>query len=56
MPDPFSVTRQDGVFTFTLHRGKANAIDAATSRAMGEAFAGFRDDPAMRVALVIERQ
>ncbi len=52
MPDPFSITREHGVFTFTLHRGKANAIDAATSRQMGEAFAGFRDDPAMRVALV----
>lgn len=52
MPDPFSIAREHGVFTFTLHRGKANAIDAATSRLMGEAFAGFRDDPTMRVALI----
>lgn len=52
MTDAFTVTRNDGVFTLTLHRGKANAIDAATSRAMGEAFAAFRDDPELRVGVV----
>jgi crotonobetainyl-CoA hydratase len=35
-----------------LDRPKANAIDAATSRAMGEVFAGFRDDPELRVAII----
>ena len=35
-----------------LDRPKANAIDAPTSRAMGEAFAAFRDDPELRVAIV----
>ncbi len=50
--EPFTTTRENGVFTMVLHRGKANAIDAATSFRMGEAFAKFRDDPAMRVALV----
>jgi crotonobetainyl-CoA hydratase len=35
-----------------LDRPKANAIDLATSRRMGEAFAGFRDDPALRVAIL----
>jgi crotonobetainyl-CoA hydratase len=50
--DAFTVTRAAGVFTLTLHRGKANAIDAVTSRQMGEAFASFRDDPAMRVGVV----
>jgi crotonobetainyl-CoA hydratase len=49
---PFTTTRDAGVFTLTLHRGKANAIDAATSFRMGEAFAAFRDDPEMRVGLV----
>ena len=45
--------RRDGaVLEVTLDRPKANAIDAATSRAMGEVFAGFRDDPALRVAIV----
>jgi crotonobetainyl-CoA hydratase len=36
----------------TLDRPKANAIDLATSRIMGEVFAGFRDDPDLRVAIV----
>ena len=45
--------RRDGaVLEVTLDRPKANAIDAATSRAMGEVFAGFRDDPELRVAIV----
>lgn len=52
MLDAFSVARDRGVFTLTLHRGKANAIDAATSRAMGDAFASFRDDPGLRCALI----
>ncbi len=52
MTDAFTITRELGVFTLTLHRGKANAIDTATSRAMGEAFASFRDDPDLRVAVV----
>jgi len=46
-------TRIDaGVLEVTLDRPKANAIDLATSRAMGEVFKGFRDDPALRVAIV----
>ena len=36
----------------TIDRPKANAIDSATSRAMGEAFVAFRDDPELRVAIV----
>ena len=36
----------------TIDRPKANAIDAATSRELGEAFVGFRDDPGLRVAIV----
>ena len=36
----------------TLDRPKANAIDLATSRDMGEVFAAFRDDPDLRVAIV----
>jgi len=34
-----------------LDRPKANAIDAATSRRMGEIFADFRDDPRLRAAI-----
>jgi crotonobetainyl-CoA hydratase len=40
------------VLEVVLDRPKANAIDAATSRLMGECFAAFRDDPALRVAIV----
>lgn len=46
-------TRRDGhVLEVTLDRPKANAIDLATSRIMGEVFTGFRDDPDLRVAIV----
>ena len=42
----------DGVLEVVLDRPKANAIDLATSRRMGEVFAAFRDDPTLRVALL----
>ncbi len=42
----------DGIFEITLDRPKANAIDAPTSRLLGEAFARFRDTHAARVAIV----
>jgi len=46
-------TRRDGaVLEVTLDRPKANAIDLATSRRMGECFAAFRDDPDLRVAIL----
>ncbi|MBV9832187.1 MAG: crotonobetainyl-CoA hydratase [Marmoricola sp.] len=45
-------TRAGGVLEVTLDRPPANAIDLATSRVMGETFAGFRDDPELRVAIV----
>jgi crotonobetainyl-CoA hydratase len=46
------VERRGPVLEVTLDRPKANAIDAPTSRSMGEVFAGFRDDPELRVAIV----
>jgi crotonobetainyl-CoA hydratase len=49
---PVRVTRSGAVLEVVLDRPKANAIDAATSRAMGEVFAGFRDDPALLVAII----
>lgn len=46
-------TRRDGaILEVTLDRPKANAIDLATSRVMGEVFRGFRDDPDLRVAIL----
>ena len=40
------------VLEVTLDRPKANAIDLATSRIMGQVFRDFRDDPNLRVAIV----
>ena len=46
-------TRREGVILeVTLDRPKANAIDLATSRIMGEVFRDFRDDPELRVAIL----
>ncbi|WP_147126642.1 carnitinyl-CoA dehydratase [Shimia ponticola] len=46
-------TRRDGaILEVTLDRPKANAIDLATSRIMGDTFAAFRDDPDLRVAII----
>ena len=46
------IERNGPILEVTLDRPKANAIDAATSREMGEAFAEFRDDPEFRVAIL----
>lgn len=43
---------EGGVLEVVLDRPKANAIDAVTSRVMGEVFAGFRDDDDLRVAII----
>ena len=48
----FHVEVADGIAVLTIDRPKANAIDAATSYAMGEAFVGFEHDPSVRVAIV----
>jgi crotonobetainyl-CoA hydratase len=52
MTNPIEINRNGGIFELTINRPKANAIDAATSRIMGEAFIEFRDDPALRCAIV----
>lgn len=44
--------REGAILEVTLDRPKANAIDLATSRIMGEVFADFRDDPDLRVAII----
>jgi crotonobetainyl-CoA hydratase len=49
---PLRVTVNGAVLEVVLDLPKANAISAATSRIMGETFARFRDDPALRVAIV----
>ena len=54
MSDPIRSQRRGPVLEVTIDRPKANAIDAPTSCMMGEVFAGFRDDPALRVAILTE--
>ena len=50
--DPIKTRRDGPILHVTLDRPKANAIDLATSRIMGDVFAGFRDDPELRVAIL----
>jgi len=52
MSSAVSTRTEGGILEVTLDRPKANAINLATSREMGEVFAAFRDDPALRVAIV----
>ncbi|MCC5983786.1 MAG: crotonobetainyl-CoA hydratase [Rhodobacteraceae bacterium] len=49
---PVRTRREGAVLEVTLDRPKANAIDLATSRIMGEVFRDFRDDPELRVAIL----
>lgn len=52
MNDFIKTKTEGGVFSLTLDRPKANAIDLMTSRAMGEEFRRFRDDASLRVAVI----
>jgi crotonobetainyl-CoA hydratase len=52
MASPLIVERRGRVLEVTIDRPKANAIDAATSRVMGDTFVQFRDDPELRVAIL----
>ena len=49
---PIQTYIEDGILQVTLDRPKANSIDLATSKIMGETFAAFRDDPSLRVAII----
>ena len=49
---PIKTRRDGGVFEVRIDRPKANAIDLATSRIMGDIFMEFRDDPDLRVAII----
>ena len=52
MNSAIQVETRGTVLVVTLNRPKANAIDVPTSRLMGDTFAAFRDDPALRVAII----
>lgn len=49
---PIRTRREGAILEVTLDRPKANAIDLATSRVMGEVFKSFRDDEELRVAII----
>ncbi len=46
------VVSNGAILEVTLDRPKANAIDLPTSRKLNDVFSQFRDDPALRVAIV----
>ncbi|MGC6516460.1 MAG: carnitinyl-CoA dehydratase [Candidatus Puniceispirillaceae bacterium] len=50
--ESLAIVKQGGIWEISLNRPKANAIDLATSRKMGEVFMSFRDDPQARVAIL----
>ena len=53
MSDSPIVTRTEGgILEVRIDRPKANAVDLATSRIMGDIFADFRDRQELRVAIV----
>lgn len=52
MSEPLKTRREGHVLEVILDRPKANAIDLALSRQMGEIFQDFRDAPELRVAIV----
>jgi crotonobetainyl-CoA hydratase len=46
-------TAQDGaILEVTIDRPKANAIDLKASRRLNDVFTSFRDDPALRIAII----
>lgn len=49
---PIKSRVEGGILIVTIDRPKANAIDLATSRIMGDIFADFRDNPDLRVAVL----
>lgn len=50
--NPIKTTIRGAILHVTMDRPKANAIDLATSRIMGEVFRDFRDNPKLRVAVL----
>jgi 1,4-dihydroxy-2-naphthoyl-CoA synthase len=50
--DGVRTTRDSAILEVALDRPKANAIDLPASRRLNAIFTAFRDDPALRVAIV----
>jgi crotonobetainyl-CoA hydratase len=52
MSDGIRTAIDGAVLEVTIDRPKANAIDLKASRRLNEVFTSFRDDPALRVAII----
>ncbi len=52
MSDGIRTSTDGPILEVTIDRPKANAIDLVASRRLNEVFTSFRDDPALRVAIV----
>lgn len=50
--NPIKTVIRGSILQVTIDRAKANAVDLATSRIMGEVFRDFRDNPELRVAIL----
>jgi crotonobetainyl-CoA hydratase len=52
MTHGINIVRDGAVLEVTIDRPKANALDRNASRQLNEVFTSFRDDPALRIAIV----
>src|SRR5271169_5649196 len=52
MSDGIRTATEGAVLEVTIDRPKANAIDLKASRRLNDVFTSFRDDPALRVAII----
>ena len=52
MSDPIKVKIEGSILEVTIDRPKANAIDANTSKILGDVFADFRDNSKLKVAII----
>ena len=52
MAHGINIVKDGAILEVTLDRPKANAIDLQASRELNNVFSSFRDDPALRIAIV----
>lgn len=52
MSNGVTVVKADDILEITIDRPKANAIDLAASRRLNDIVAAFRDDPALKIAII----
>ena len=52
MAHGINIVKDGAILEVTIDRPKANAIDLQASRELNNVFASFRDDPALRIAIV----